>query len=127
MGNITDSIANRLQTKHDYKVEKDGEIHRAAHEIWFNLSFREIADGAIFQIFIKTSSDASPQDVQQYATALNREALLMRFFVDGDGDFACEAYYPGPFSAESFDHFMAAWHNDLATLAQNEMSSRMLS
>lgn len=100
---------------------------RASHEVWFSFSYRVVADGALLQVFIKANEDAADQDLIAYVNSMNQQALLSRYLIDADGDVACEAWYPGPYDKDGFDRFMEAWHHDLAVLAQNEQSSKMLS
>ena len=91
------------------------------------LHLSRVVDGMLFQTFVQTKEGVSVDALHTYANDLNRQALVVRFFIDKDGDFACEAWYPGPYDTSSIEQFMQAWHHDLLVLIQHEDSSSMLS
>lgn len=43
---------------------------------------------------------------------LNANAMVTRFYLDGDGDTMIEARYPGKYKKETFTIFLEAWQGD---------------
>lgn len=120
-------ICSHLE-KQDYAVThhtEDG-IYAFEHEGFWNFMLAPMGGGAMLRATFTTSAAANGPALFALANELNREAAVSRFYLDDEGSFNMEAWWPPVYESEAFESFVAAWHHDSALLAQNGSAGTLL-
>ena len=104
---ILDEAANHfVWLGYEAKKTDDGvDIWQSGRYSWLVRDFR---GGLLFRK-IFSASEAGQKDAQamvSFANALNVEASLLRFYVDGKGNLAIESWYPNLYERRSFGRYV---------------------
>ena len=95
------------------------------HERYPNIRLADKAQGVLVTGWFGAEGDHA--DLVSYTNELNQRAMLSRFVIDTDGDFAMEGWYAGPYDKSSFASFMDVWHNDwVSVVLPNEKTRALL-
>jgi S1-C subfamily serine protease len=112
--------------QYNYEVSREEQWLKASHDTYLNLLLKDYKKGVLLQAYFRTSEmDVGEREIRQLNNRLSLKATTARFYLDGDGDLMCEAWYPGRFDRRRFRSFLDAWHDD--TKGQFEMISQVLS
>mmetsp|Transcript_11980 Transcript_11980/g.26130 ORF Transcript_11980/g.26130 Transcript_11980/m.26130 type:complete len:186 (+) Transcript_11980:47-604(+) len=110
-----------------YEVDDLGERYGVKHARHWNFMFGPAAEGVLFRGYISTSDDAPAERLLEYCNTLSTQAVVCRFYIDGDGDFTFEAWWPNFYNRRVFCTFLEAWQSDGARIAAHPDSREMLS
>ncbi|MBU0551374.1 hypothetical protein KKF91_12465 [Myxococcota bacterium] len=100
--------------------------YSAKHAKYWNFVFANKVGGVLFQFFIGTEDGAGQETLLEYVNDLNRDAVVSRFFIDKDNDFAGEAWWPPIYDKAKFGAFIDAWHHDGSLVARHDKSRELL-
>ncbi len=105
-----------------YEVEEGENNFRATHERYLNFLFKEFRGGVLITIMFAGSEYAKDNlsDFKEIVNEINARAGVARAYVDGDGDFMMEGYFPLPYNRAAFASFLEVLHADEAMLFQVE-------
>jgi hypothetical protein len=105
-----------------YEVEAREHNHRATHDRYLNFLFKEFRGGVLVTIMFAGSDHAKSHlyEFKDLVNDINMRAGATRSYVDGDGDFMMEGYYPLPYNRTGFANFLEAVHADEGILFQTE-------
>jgi hypothetical protein len=108
----------------------DGDEHwlHARHPHILSVSVRLLEEGYLITRWIRLTAEAQAdrQSVLEAINGLNADALVARYYVDADGDFTAEAFFPGPFGKTTFGQFMAAWDDDFDAVPESELDRYLI-
>lgn len=97
--------------KEGYTCEKGDNFVTANHDVQLNLVMKAYNGGVLVQTY--AGSNVKDRDeIVDTVNALNRNATVTRFYIDGDGDTMIEAWYPGEYDKKHFEAFLEAWQGD---------------
>lgn len=120
-------LANHLEfLGYELELDKENERYRATHDKNWNFMFGNSVGGILLRCYIGTEDDATMDKLLKYVNDLNREAAVARFYIDDDGDFTFEGWWPREYNKATFGVFMDAWHHDGALMAKREESRELL-
>ncbi len=119
-------IANHLEFLGYELKSREDSGYGARHEKHWNFVFANKVGGVLIQFFIGVEDGHDEATLHRYVNDLNKDAVVTRFFIDGDGDFAGEAWWPPMYDKVKFGTFLEAWHHDGALVARHESSREIL-
>ena len=105
-----------------YQAElEDGDQIRATHGDRLNLQLKDFRGGILVASYFGHKPDAGKHRAGflEVVNRLNRGAVVARFYIDGDGDLAIEAWYPGEYEPERFGAFLRAFDDERDNLVRN--------
>lgn len=100
-----------------YTIEPGREdSFRATHATKPNFSLRAYAGGLLITAWYGTSAEAlvNREGFLEAINVLNAQAIVSRYYVDKEYDFAAEAFYHPPYERVAFAQFMDLWDRDFA-------------
>lgn len=105
-----------------YKVEARDGYFRASHDRYLNVLFKEFRGGVLFTIVFGGSDFAKDnlEAFKELVNELNARFAAARAYVDGDGDFMMEGFFPMPYNKAAFVTFLEAIHADEGALVKFE-------
>ena len=99
----------------DYEVDKKDDFLTATHDDYLNMFVKGYKKGILLQAYFTTSEmDVSERAIRKLNNKLSYNATAARFYIDGDGDLMCEAWFPGKWDDDRFELFLDAWNDDTA-------------
>jgi hypothetical protein len=128
MTELLNQFSEHLQVFGYETTQVEGQpLVRAEHPRHLNFNVLLTAGGVLMRSYINTSPLAKQADMLEYVNELNRDAAVIRFLLDKDGDFTLEAWWPPLYDRVQFGNFMDAWHRDTGLIAGHARSLELLS
>lgn len=93
-----------------YEVTESDTNLTAKHETKLDVLLQNYQGGTLLQSFLGVENHED--EALPMANLLNTGAAVARFYVDGDGDLAIEAWMPGNYDKGRFATFLVAWDAD---------------
>lgn len=107
-----------------YEVENQGEAWFAKHNTHPNLRLRGLTGGTLIASFFGMKGE--PAAGIRFANELNQKAVVARFLIDPDGDFAMEGWVPAPYDRAAFSSFMDTWLRDFGSVVNHPDAQHLL-
>jgi hypothetical protein len=99
-----------------YTCTVSGNTILAKHEKRSDFTLKPLSGGYLLRAFYSGKSKDVSADQHRLANSLNSDAVASRFFWDGDGDMAIEAWFGGAYDKQRFGTFLDVWNTDNALL-----------
>ncbi|MFM2247970.1 MAG: hypothetical protein RL071_4045 [Pseudomonadota bacterium] len=109
-----------------YEVTQNetGEAWFAQHTTQPNLRLRALGGGTLIASFFGLKGD--PATAIRFANELNQKAVVARFLIDPDGDFAMEGWIPAPYDRAAFSAWMDTWQRDFGAVVNHPDAQNLL-
>jgi hypothetical protein len=108
----------------------DGDEHwlHARHPHKLSISVRLLEEGYLITrwIHVTPEAQADRRSVLESINGHSADALVSRYYVDADGEFAAEAFFPGPFGKTTFGQFMALWDEDFDAVPESSVDRYLI-
>ena len=103
-----------------YEISSSSQRMKATHATELNFFMKSFRGGILVTAFFG-GNDLSKRNKAAFLevlNSLNAKSAASRYYVDGDGDMAIEAYYPGSYDKKSFAAFLDAFQLERANIAE---------
>ncbi|MBL8616004.1 MAG: hypothetical protein JNM72_10385 [Deltaproteobacteria bacterium] len=107
-----------------YEVSQNGEAWFAQHSTQPNLRLRALGGGTLIASFFGLKGD--PATAIRFANELNQKAVVARFLIDPDGDFAMEGWIAAPYDRAAFSAWMDTWQRDFGAVVNHPDAQNLL-
>lgn len=96
---------------------------RANHATKPNFSVRAYAGGFLITAWYGTTPEAlvNREGFLEAINVLNAQAIVSRYYVDKEYDFAVEAFYHPPYERVPFGQFMDLWDRDFTRVLDSDI------
>lgn len=112
----------------DAQVENN-ELVVARHPVKSDILVLPFPEGTILRAFFRAGDEAK-RDRIGYLNIINQanaQAVVARYYADGESDFVYEAFYSADYSQTGFSRFLELWDKDFQTLiAINGLTSYLV-
>lgn len=122
---ILDQISKNLSER-GYNIRRSGLIYQAFHKTYWSFEFDRRGGGIMFQCFVRIENKIESERLALWVNDLNRDSTVSRFYIDEEGDFAYEAWWPYLYNKEAFDDFIGAWIKDGYLATRHPETGRIL-
>ena len=101
-----------------YTVEKTDKALRCKHDKHVNIFVRSYKGGILISGYFTGNeySKTHRAEFLEFINTLNKEATVIRAYIDKDGDLMLEAWFVGDYDRARFGKFVDAWHTDAESL-----------
>jgi len=103
-----------------YDISSNSQRMKATHSTELNFFMKSFRGGILVTAFFG-GNDYAKRNKSEFLGALNglnAKSAASRYYIDGDGDMAIEAYYPGAYDRKSFAAFLDAFQLERANIAE---------
>ena len=107
-----------------YEMESQGEAWFGKHPTHPNLRLRGLGGGTLIASFFGLKGD--PATAIRFANELNQKAVVARFLLDPDGDFAMEGWIAAPYDRAAFSAWMDTWQRDFGAVVNHPDAQNLL-
>ena len=112
-----------------YTVEKTDKALRCQHSTHLNIFVRQYKGGILISGYYVGNeySKSHRAEFLEFVNTLNKEATIIRAYIDKDGDLMLEGWLVGEYERARFGQFIDSWHTDRQGLiAAHADQARML-
>ena len=99
-----------------YTITRKEETTWAQHAVKLNITLKLYRQGLLLSSFLRADEKARVDRAgfREFINKLNEQASVARFYADGDGDLAMEAWFPdGAYERIRFGHFLSLREQDI--------------
>ena len=107
-----------------FEVTQNGEAWFAQHASLPNLRLRALGNGTLIASFFGLKGD--PATAIRFANEINQKAIVARFLIDPEGDFAMEGWIAAPYDRAAFSAWMDAWQRDFGNVVSHPDAHSLL-
>lgn len=95
----------------------------ARHPSKANILVRSFAGGCLITAWYGTTADSlvNREGFLEVLNSLNAQAIVSRYYVDKEYDFAVETFFHPPYDRSSFAQFMDLWDRDFARMLESDV------
>ena len=107
-----------------YTIEAQLEdVFHASHATKPNLTVRAWLGGFLLTAWYGTTAESlvNREGFLETINLLNEKAVVSRYYVDQEYDFAAEAFYHPPYERAAFARFMELWDHDFARVRDSDI------
>lgn len=113
MNAVIDDIKTHLEYL-AYTIESAGDgVWAARHDRKWTFMFTEDVGGILFRAASGVELNADVRQRRDLVNALNRDSIVIRFFVDEEEDINQAAWWPNIYERHAFSNFMEAFDSDI--------------
>ena len=122
---ILDQISKDLSER-GYNLRRSGLIYQAFHKTQWSFEYDRRVGGIMFQCFVRIENKIEPERLLTWINDLNRDSTVARFYIDEEGDFAYESWFPYFYDKAAFTSFIEAWIQDGLLASRHPETGRIL-
>lgn len=107
-----------------YTVIEGEDLLRCKHLDHMSISVQQFKSGILFVNFFSGSeySKTHRTEFLEFCNSLNAKAVMVRAYVDKDGDLVLEGWFMGTYERQRFGGFIEIWHRDTERLLTEEVA-----